>query len=239
MDSLTKRIIGVLGGVVVFGVLVGLYVGLYLISEPGSASAQGSGGVSNLYLGTVAAAETSDPHPTWVSYYAVDAKEQNWRHKTTCVLPAHTLVHVTIYQYDGQSGLRNPFIAQSTGTVGDSFRLDGKTTQRSVPRPPRTSSRSRQLGVSVPLQGVADNAKNPCTNAPCTLSQATPRSRSRSVPAGPASTAGSASCRAPPASSRASAARCRRSATWTASSRSYEAPSSRNDATTATTSAAC
>ena len=27
-----------------------------------------------------------------------------------------------------------------------------------------------QIGVSVPLEGVADDAKNPCANAPCTLS---------------------------------------------------------------------
>ena len=53
------------------------------------------------------AAALTDPHPTWVSYYAVDANSQNWQHKTTYVLPANTLVHVTIFQYDGASGLRN------------------------------------------------------------------------------------------------------------------------------------
>ena len=29
-----------------------------------------------------------------------------------------------------------------------------------------------QLGVSVPLEGVSDDAKNPCANAPCPLSTA-------------------------------------------------------------------
>ena len=27
-----------------------------------------------------------------------------------------------------------------------------------------------QIGLTVPIQGVADNAKNPCSNAPCSLS---------------------------------------------------------------------
>ena len=58
-----------------------------------------------------------------------DAHDQNWRHATTFVLPANSLVHVTIYQFDGQSGLRNPFIAQATGIVGGSFELNGKPTQ--------------------------------------------------------------------------------------------------------------
>jgi hypothetical protein len=171
MGSLTKRIIGVLSGVILFGVLVGLYVGVYLTSQPGSATAQtASGGVANLYFGTVAASETSDAHPTWVSYYATDAHDGNWRHVTTYIVPAHSLVHVTIYQFDGQSGLRNPFIGQATGTVGNTFILDGKPTQTIGPDTASHIFAIPELGVSVPLEGIADDAKNPCANAPCPLS---------------------------------------------------------------------
>jgi hypothetical protein len=162
----------VLTGVVVLGVLVGLYIGVYLTTSPGDASAtatQSSAG-AQLYLAAVPAAALNDPHPTWVSYYAVDANDRNWRHATTCVLPANSLVHVTIYQFDSQTGLRNPFIAQATGTVGGNFMLDGKPTQAIGPDTASHVFAIPQLGVSVPLEGIADDAKSPCSNAPCSLS---------------------------------------------------------------------
>jgi hypothetical protein len=155
-------------------VLIGLYIGLYLTTSPGDASAAGVTGSNgtNLYLATVAASETTDPHPSWVSYYVVDAKSEHWRHATTFVLPANTLVHVTVYQYDGQSGLRNPFIAQATGIIGGTFQLDGKTTRAIGPDTASHIFAIPQMGVSVPLYGVPDDAKNQCANAPCPLSTA-------------------------------------------------------------------
>jgi hypothetical protein len=168
------RLLGVVASLVVIAVLVGLYVGLYLTSSPGAASAAAtrtSAGVQ-LYLGTVAASEPNDPHPSWVSYYVVDANSGHWRHATTFELPANTLVHVTVYQYDGQSGLRNPFISQATGIVGGSFTLDGKPAQTIDPDAASHIFAIPQLGVSVPLYGVPDDAKNQCANAPCSLSEA-------------------------------------------------------------------
>jgi hypothetical protein len=100
----------------------------------------------------------------------VDSADQHWRHATTFVLPANTLVHVTIYQFDSQTGLRNPFIGQATGTVGGSFMLDGKTTQAIGPDTASHVFAIPQLGVSVPLEGISADAKNPCGNAPCPLS---------------------------------------------------------------------
>ena len=155
----------------VAAILLGLYIGAYLTNQPGSATAQpASGGVTNLYLATVAASETTDAHPTWVSYYAVDAGVKNWRHATTYVLPAHSLVHITIYQYDTPTGLRNPFISQATGTVGNDFVLDGKTVQTISPDDASHVFAIPEMGVSVPLKGADPNAKNPCANAPCSLS---------------------------------------------------------------------
>jgi hypothetical protein len=153
-------------------VLIGLYIGLYLTAQPGTAiaSTSASGGVQ-LNLATVPAAEPNDPHPTWVSYYVVNSKDQNWQHKTTFVVPANTVVHVTIYQYDGDSGLRNPFLSQATGTGGGDFTLNGKTTQTINPNDASHIFAIPALGLSVPLEGVPDDAKNPCGNAPCTLSQ--------------------------------------------------------------------
>jgi hypothetical protein len=151
-------------------VAIGLYIGLYLTNVPGSAAAVTTSSGTQLTLATVAAAATNDPHPTWVSYYAVDANDTHWRHVTTYVLPANTLVHVTIYQFDGQSGLRNPFIGQATGTTGGTFTLNGKTTQTIDPDAASHVFAIPQIGLSVPLEGIADSAKNPCANAPCPLS---------------------------------------------------------------------
>jgi len=153
-------------------VAIGLYIGLYLTNVPGSVAATRVGPVTNLYLGTVPAAETTDPHPTWVSYYVVSPTSTNWQHKTTFELPAHSLVHVTVYQFDGQSGLRNPFISQATGTVGGTFQLNGKTTKAIDPDTASHVFAIPQIGLSVPLEGVADNAPNQCGNAPCSLSMA-------------------------------------------------------------------
>jgi hypothetical protein len=171
MSATAKRLAGVIVGVVITGVLIGLFVGLYLTNSSSAVASAQSGADAQLYLGTVAAAATNDVHPTWVSYYAVDAHSGHWRHATTYVLPANTLVHVTIYQYDGQSGLRNPFISQATGTGGGNFVLDGKPTQAIGPDTASHVFAIPQIGLSVPLEGIADDAKNPCDNAPCSLSQ--------------------------------------------------------------------
>jgi hypothetical protein len=166
-----KRVAGIVVAAAIVCVAVGLYIGLYLTNVPGSAAATSSAsGGANLYLATVAAAETSDPHPSWVSYYAVDANDQHWRHVTTYVLPARTLVHVTIYQFDSQTGLRNGFIGQATGIVGGTFLLNGRPTRAIDPDAASHVLAIPQMGVSVPLYGIPDSAKNPCSNAPCPLS---------------------------------------------------------------------
>jgi hypothetical protein len=87
-------------------------------------------------------------------------------------MPAHRLVHITIFQYDGASGLRNPFLGTATGIVGGKFSLNGKPTNAINPDLASHVFAIPQIGVSVPLAGIADDAKNPCANAPCSLSNA-------------------------------------------------------------------
>ena len=165
-----RRFVGIGLAAVAICLLIGLYLGLYLTNVPGSVAATTTSAGTQLYLSTVAAAATDDPNPTWVSYYAVDANDQHWRHETTFVLPANTLVHVTIFQFDGQSGLRNAFISQATGTTDGSFSLNGKPTQAIGPDTASHIFAIPEIGLSVPLEGISDNAKNPCANAPCPLS---------------------------------------------------------------------
>jgi hypothetical protein len=170
MSATGKRIAGITVFAAIVCVLIGLYVGLYLVNVPGSVAATQTSSGAQLYLATVPAASLTDSHPTWVSYYAVDANSQNWQHKTTYVLPANTLVHVTIFNYDSASALRNNWFGQSTGTVGGVITLNGKTTPGIDPDDASHVFSIPQIGLSVPLDGISATAKNPCSNAPCGLS---------------------------------------------------------------------
>ncbi len=170
MSATAKRALWATIVLVATCVAIGLYIGLYLVNVPGSVAAVQTPLGTQLYLGTVPAAALSDPHNTWVSYYAVDANAGNWRHDTTYVLPANTLVRVTIYNYDSASGLRNPWFGQATGTVGGVITVNGRLTRGIIPDNASHVFSIPAIGLAVPLQGISDNAKNPCGNAPCSLS---------------------------------------------------------------------
>ncbi len=170
MAGAGKRIVGITIAAAIVCVVIGLYIGLYLMNVPGSVAATQTATGPQLYLATVPAAALNDSHPTWVSYYAVNAQSADWQHKTTYVLPANTLVHVTIFNYDSASALRNNWFGQPTGTVGRVITLNGKTVPAIDPDSASHVFSIPQIGLAVPLQGIADNAKNPCSNAPCSLS---------------------------------------------------------------------
>jgi hypothetical protein len=169
---MAKRSTLSLSAALIVAAAIAAYLVLYLTSVPGSARAEQTPAGTNLYLATVAAAETTDAHPTWVSYYVTDSHDSNWQHKTTFVVPANTVVHVTIFQFDGDSGLRNNFLSQVQGTVGGTMGLNGKNVQTINPDTAAHIFAIPELGVSVPLEGVESSAKNPCGNAPCSLSNA-------------------------------------------------------------------
>ena len=172
ISSRAKSLLGLTICTLAFIAGVFLFVDLYLTKAPPSAAASRSPSGPQLYLATVVAAEPSDAHPTWVSYYAVDPQSKHWVHATTYEVPANSLVHVTIYQYDTATGLRNEFIGQATGITGGTFLLDGKPTQAIDPSTASHVFAIPEMGVSVPLQGVDAKAKNPCANAPCDLTNA-------------------------------------------------------------------
>jgi len=167
-----KRVVGVGGAVVVLGVLIGLYVAGWATSFPKTVgavrtAASASTGGNQLTLETVAAVgpKFSPSHPDWVSYLIED--HGKWVRSTIYKVPANSIVHVTIYQYDGDSGLRNAFLSQVQGTVGGTETIDGKTTNAIDPEEASHTFVVPQLGVFVPLPGVADEAKNQCEFAPC------------------------------------------------------------------------
>jgi hypothetical protein len=153
------------------GVLIGLYVG-FLTNGPTPYRVPVASGASvDLTLETVAAVGPKlSPNKVWVSYLVNE--NGVWHRSTVWTLPANTLVHVTLYNFDGQSGLRNPFLAQARGLVGGTFGLNGKPISVIDPAAASHTFAIPQLGVIVPIQGVGDNAKNQCNFAPCALSSA-------------------------------------------------------------------
>jgi hypothetical protein len=156
---------------VVAGVLIGLYVTLFLEASPPAVEAATVGPKqAALTLQTVAEVghgETKD----WVSYYARNPAGR-WVHSTILRVPANSLIHVTVYQYDGASGLRNPLWGQPRGIVGGVMYVDGKPLRVLNPELTSHAFAIPELGVSVPLAAVSEEAPNQCSNAPCGLAEA-------------------------------------------------------------------
>jgi hypothetical protein len=153
--------------------LIALYVGFLMRSpeEVGTPKATGKQRAVGLTLQTVGALGPKYKNPSWVSYLVRDSKGK-WIHSTIFKLPAHALVQVTILQYDTATGLRNAFFARPQGTTGHVIKVDGKTVDVIDPDLSSHTFAVPQLGVYVPLPGVADGAENQCAAAPCTLAQA-------------------------------------------------------------------
>ena len=154
--------------------LIAVYI-TSLMRSPKTVASPTSGGKehsAHLTLQTVGAlGPRYGGNPDWVSYLVQD-RDGTWVHSTHFELPAHSLVRVTIHQYDSATGLRNPFFARPQGTIGDVIQVDGKTVDVIDPSLTSHTFAVPQLGVFVPLPGVADDAENQCAAAPCTLAQA-------------------------------------------------------------------
>jgi len=169
-----RKSVAVAIGVFAVVALIVVYV-VFLTNGPTPyrpATAQGANGVKSvdLTLQTVAAIGPKlSPSENWVSYLI--RENGVWRRSTVWTLPANSLVHVTLYQFDGNSGLRNPFLAQPRGVVGD-VKVNGKPLRVLNPDDASHTFAIPQLGVLVPLKGVGDNAKNQCGYAPCPQSTA-------------------------------------------------------------------
>jgi hypothetical protein len=109
-------------------------------------------------------------HPTWVSYLQKDPTTGQWIHDTSMTLPADSVVHMTIYQYDSGGPLRNQQWGQVTGTIGNDATVNGKiykvydsNTGNGIGHPFAVPG----LNVAVPLVAVSSSATNVCSAAPC------------------------------------------------------------------------
>jgi hypothetical protein len=148
-------------------VLIGAYVVTFLLAGPPTVAAATSPAAASITLQTVAAVGYG-PHPNWVSYFVKDTNGE-WKHSTVFQLPAHALIHVTIENYDGASGLRNPFFGLPRGISGP-MKVNGRPLRVLDPSLASHTFAIPDLGVSVPIEGVADDAGNPCEVAPCATS---------------------------------------------------------------------
>jgi hypothetical protein len=165
--SRNARIATIVAATGVALVLIGAYVVSFLLTGPGTVAAATTPGATptvNLTLQTVAAISTG-PHPDWVTYFVKDASGK-WQHSTVFQVPAHATVHVTVENYDGASGLRNPFFGLPRGIVGP-MRVNGKPLGVLDPSLASHTFAIPDLGLSVPIKGVGDAAEDQCEDAPC------------------------------------------------------------------------
>ncbi len=149
---------------------IALYVHKLVRAPTPFAAGQPAARVAQLHLGTTPAVGKLGGNPTWVSYLVRENGE--WNHTTVFKVPAHSLVRITVDNFDGGSGLRNEFLSQVQGTVGGRMQVNGKTLKSIEPDSASHTFTVPQMGISVPIRGVADDAKNQCAEMPCSLDQA-------------------------------------------------------------------
>ena len=175
MRARALKLSGIAAAVAIAGVAIGFYITGFLMSGPAAihppVNVSATTKNVDLTIQTVAAVGPQlSPHPDWVSYLI--RSNGRWVRSTIWTIPAHATVHVTVLQYDGQSGLRNPFMARVRGTVGNTMAVNGKTLRVIKPDAASHTFAIPQLHLIVPLEGVADAAKNQCGFAPCSPSNA-------------------------------------------------------------------
>jgi len=172
------KLLGIAAALAAAGVLIGLYVGK-LTTDAGSptytvpVTQSGGHAVVDLKIETVAAVgpQLSPGHPDYVSYL-IQNTAGKWLRRTVWKLPANATVHVTIYNFDGASGLRNPLFARPQGVDGNVMTVDGKKLDVLPPDDASHTFAVPAYGLVVPVAPVADDAKNPCGYAPCPMSNA-------------------------------------------------------------------
>jgi hypothetical protein len=177
-----RKLLLVALAIVAAGVVIGLYT-WKLTYAAGSASYTvpvsyvNGHAVVDLKIQTVAAIGSKlSPNPDWVSYL-VQTKDGTWQRETVWDLPANATIHVTDYNFDGDSGLRNPLFGKmlgvSAGNVQNAVSLNGKVVSEIDPTTASHVFAVSALGIVVAFQGVPDAATPQCgPEAPCPLSDA-------------------------------------------------------------------
>jgi hypothetical protein len=166
VSVLAKKILGVGFATALLGAAIGLYVAGWATSFPKDVPSTSTAAGASLTLETVPTIGPAySSRHDWVSYLV--RQNGRWVRKPDWKVPANSVVTVTLYQYDGDSGLRNPWLSQVQGTVGGTETVDGKTIGSIDPEEASHTFAVPALGIVVPLPGVPEEAKNQCEFAPC------------------------------------------------------------------------
>jgi hypothetical protein len=148
----------IFGAAILVGIVgLALYVTIWLSYNPETITAptttNSSGQTStHLFLATTGSINFGT-HPSWVAYLI--RHDNKWISSTVWQVPAHSLIHVTIWEYDSPTGLRNPFLSMVRGTVGGTAVENGKTIKYMNPNLPAHSFAIPEYGLNVPLEGIA------------------------------------------------------------------------------------
>ncbi len=157
MSSARKLLVA--GGALVVGALcLAFYVFFWLAYNPETivapSTTNSSGQVStHLFLATTGSINFG-VHPSWVAYLI--RQDGKWVSSTVWQVPAHSLIHVTIWEYDSPTGLRNPFLSMVRGTIGGTAVENGKTIKYMNPNLPAHSFAIPEMGINVPLEGIPE-----------------------------------------------------------------------------------
>jgi len=115
-------------------------------------------------------------HPDWVSYGTADeygAPLSDASTGTNFVVPAHSAVTVTIWQYDSGETLNNDFFAKVRGTVGNTAtlveRYDTKLHVNATEAKTITQIPHDQVGHTFTIHGLADEKDQVFVNVPLLL----------------------------------------------------------------------
>ncbi len=171
MSSLAARLAAVTVAVIIVAALIGFYVVNLMSAPPTVEARQTAAHSAQLVLKTEPAVGPQGGNPPWVSYL-IRNPQGKWIHSTIFKIPGHSLVHVTVFQYDSDSGLRNPLFARVHGTVGNTMRVNGKLMKSIPPEEASHTFAVPQLDLIVPLRGVPESEEeSACEEGPCLPSQ--------------------------------------------------------------------
>jgi hypothetical protein len=102
-------------------------------------------------------------HPDWVSYGPT----------TNLKVPAHSVVTMTIDQYDTGETITDPYFATVQGTLGGTATVNGKAVTHIDPTDVAHTftlhmfpANQPDMFISVPLPGVSENAQNQANGYP-------------------------------------------------------------------------
>jgi hypothetical protein len=150
----------IVGASLLIGVVgLALYVTIWLSYNPETIVAptttNSSGQVTtHLFLATTGSIDFGT-HPSWVAYLI--RHDGKWVSSTVWRVPAHSVVHVTIWEYDSETGLRNPFISMVRGTIGGVEYMNGKAIRYMNPNLPAHTFSIPDIGLNVPLAGITQS----------------------------------------------------------------------------------